>query len=101
MQLNLPPKGGIVEIIVAETEDNFRLQVKDNGIGIAENDQDLIFTPLYRGDQSRRIIQGMGLGLSIAQDLTRLHGGTLSVESNQGTEVHLPFYCQRHFQKMK
>ena len=79
------PKGGKVEIIVAETEDNFRLQVKDNGIGIAENDQDLIFTPLYRGDQSRRIIQGMGLGLSIAQDLTRLHGGTLSVESNQGT----------------
>ena len=78
------PKGGKIEISVDETEDNIRLQVKDNGIGIAEIDRDLIFTPLYRGDQSRRIIQGMGLGLSIAHDLTELHGGTLSVESEQG-----------------
>lgn len=78
------PKGGKVEISVDETGDSIRLQVKDDGIGIAESDRDLIFTPLYRGDQSRRIIQGMGLGLSIAHDLTELHGGTLSVESEQG-----------------
>jgi signal transduction histidine kinase len=79
------PKGGMVEISVSETGDDIRLQVKDNGIGIAERDLDLIFTPLYRGDQSQRIIQGMGLGLSIAHDLTELHGGTLTVESEQGT----------------
>ena len=93
------PKGGKVEISADETEDHISLQVKDNGIGIAESERDLIFTPLYRADQSRRIIQGMGLGLSIAHDLTELHGGTLTVESNQGNGSTFTILLPKNFSK--
>jgi signal transduction histidine kinase len=48
-------------------------------------EQEKIFLPFYRGSQGKRIKQGMGLGLSIAKDLVKAHGGRISVESKPGT----------------
>jgi signal transduction histidine kinase len=44
-----------------------------------------IFHPFYRGAHGRRFPQGMGLGLSIAREFTKAHGGELTVESNPGS----------------
>jgi len=60
------------------------MRVSDSGPGIPPEEQAHIFEPFYRGDQGRRIKQGMGLGLSIARDLTLAHGGRLEVESQPG-----------------
>jgi signal transduction histidine kinase len=60
------------------------VRVKDNGPGITLEDQARIFIPFYRGDQGRRIKQGMGLGLSIANDLAKAHGGRIDVDSTPG-----------------
>ena len=60
------------------------LRVSDTGPGIPPEEQAHIFEPFYRGDQRRRIKQGMGLGLSIARDLALAHGGWLEVESALG-----------------
>jgi signal transduction histidine kinase len=78
-----PPSGEVQ--VIAEADDGYvRIRVKDTGVGIPEEEQGRIFDPFYRGSTSRRFPQGMGLGLSIAQDLAQAHGGWIEVESEPG-----------------
>lgn len=60
------------------------IQVTDTGPGISAKEQELVFSPFYRGGDGRRIKQGMGLGLSIARDLAIAHNGEISLESSPG-----------------
>lgn len=86
--------GGMVSISASVEGEEILIRVKDNGSGITPEEQDKIFEPFYRGNQGRRFKQGMGLGLSIAQDLVVAHGGRISLESAPGKGslfvVHLP-----------
>ena len=78
-----PPEGRI-QISAGQDTQHVWIRFTDTGSGISEEEQKKIFLPFYRGDQGRRIKQGMGLGLSIAHDLTIAHGGRLEVESKPG-----------------
>jgi signal transduction histidine kinase len=69
--------------------------IKDNGIGIPQQDIDDVFHAFHRGSNARDAqIQGSGLGLSVARHILEAHGGTIAVNSkvNHGTEfiIHLP-----------
>ena len=75
------PKGGEVSISVGAEQSQLWVQVSDNGPGILPQDQEKIFQPFYRGNRERRILQGMGLGLTIAQDIIHAHGGRIRLES--------------------
>jgi signal transduction histidine kinase len=85
------PSGKSVWVAAAPAEGGIAIQVRDDGLGISPEEQVKIFTPFYRGDQGRRIKQGMGLGLSIANDLAVAHGGkiTLSSQPGQGSSFTL------------
>lgn len=64
--------------------------VTDTGCGIAEADLDKVKEPFYVADKSRSKKQGgTGLGLSLAEEIVKVHGGTLTIESalGQGTTV--------------
>jgi two-component system sensor histidine kinase SenX3 len=62
------------------------IAVTDNGIGIAEADQERIFDRFFRVDPDRsRASGGTGLGLSIVKLVTEAHGGTVSVWSKVGS----------------
>ncbi len=77
--------GGRVTLSVKANETFGVLTVSDNGIGIAPSDQEHIFERFYRADPARsRIAGGSGLGLSIVDWVVRVHGGTVSVESQLG-----------------
>lgn len=59
------------------------LQVKDTGFGIAPEEQERIFDAFYRGNNITNI-PGTGLGLAIVKHAVDLHGGKITVESQQG-----------------
>ena len=76
--------GGEVAVGAGTKDGQVWIRVQDSGPGIPPEEQGLIFTPFYRGAAGRRFPQGMGLGLSIAQDLAVAHGGRVQVESASG-----------------
>jgi signal transduction histidine kinase/arylsulfatase A-like enzyme len=90
------PAGGGVVVGVRQHERDAVLTVSDSGKGIAPADLEHIFERFYRVDKSRaRRGGGTGLGLTIARELVRAHGGTIAAQSviGKGTtfSVSLPF----------
>jgi PAS domain S-box-containing protein len=79
------PEGGHVEVDVAEHDGAVRFGVRDEGLGIAPEDQDRIFEKFYRADpQMVRGVGGTGLGLYICKELVSRMGGRIWVEPNDG-----------------
>lgn len=77
-------EGGDVLLSARLSEANLVLSVKDNGPGIVPDDLEKIFDEFQRGRGAEGTAKGAGLGLAIASRLTRLLGGTISVESALG-----------------
>lgn len=83
---------GTVTVKAAADEDRFTLEVSDSGIGIDEREHDRIFDRFYRANDTRLAeITGSGLGLALAREVIRLHGGDITVESvlDQGSTFTL------------
>ena len=60
------------------------ITVEDNGPGIPKNEYENVFKPFYRVDKSRGLNKsGVGLGLSIAQDIVKSHGGNISLSEGK------------------
>ena len=75
-------------IVSAATEDaSIIIRVKDTGIGITEADLQHVFDRFYRADNARTKSKqnGHGLGLAIAKQIVKRHGGALKLESNEET----------------
>ena len=77
--------GGTVFLRAETADDTVRLSVRDEGIGIPQEDLPRIFERFYRADKSRTSQQpGTGLGLSIVKHIVQLHGGTVEATSQLG-----------------
>lgn len=77
--------GGVVEVKVWKDKKYGYVSVKDNGMGIAEEDLSKIFDRFYRVDKSRnKEISGTGLGLAIGKWIMDCHEGEILVESKVG-----------------
>jgi signal transduction histidine kinase len=78
--------GGRIWLSVRRATDGaIRLEVRDDGPGIRESDQRLVFERFYRTDTDEtRGVPGTGLGLPIARALTELHGGHIELHSDAG-----------------
>ncbi|MEO0629380.1 MAG: ATP-binding protein [Planctomycetota bacterium] len=82
------PEGGTVLIRADASEHEFSLEVIDSGIGIAPEETNLVFDTFYRSDDVRvHDTEGSGLGLSLAREIARQHGGDITLESelNRGS----------------
>ena len=86
---------GCVEIALRECKDFARIQVRDNGIGIAANDLGRIFS-MFESNKGNR---GTGLGLPVSLKIAKEHGGTIEVQSEVGAgtvfELMLPWKLNR------
>ena len=81
-------EGSTITIAVAANDDETKIRVGDEGIGIGEDDQQHLFTSFFRAGNALNI-QGTGLGLHIVKRYTDLLGGSLDLNSvlNQGTTI--------------
>ena len=71
----------VIEITGKLTEDqHIVISVRDNGTGIPDDQLENIFIPFYTTKE-----HGSGIGLSLARQIMKLHGGSVSVSSSQGT----------------
>ena len=68
------------------------LYISDNGIGISEEDKELILSPFYRGKNALKI-KGSGVGLALASKIISIHKGTLQIDSklDTGTNITVSF----------
>ncbi len=77
---------GNITVRLREGGDVFALTVEDTGIGIPESELSRIFDRFHRVEGARgRTHEGTGIGLSLVQELSKLHGGSIRVESSVGT----------------
>jgi len=88
--------GKKAEIFTKNTMNNIIILIDDDGPGIPENEYQNVLKPFYRIDKSRgQNKSGVGLGLSIANDIIRSHGGNISLEksplSGLRVKVSLPY----------
>lgn len=93
-------KNGRITLSASASSDNIQIAIDDNGPGIAAEHLPHLFERFYRveGDRARGVGHnergGAGLGLAIAHEIARFHGGTLAVQSTQGqgtiVKVQLP-----------
>ena len=94
---NYTQEGGCIRVRLIRSGRDAILTVSDNGPGIPKEDQAHIFDRFYRVDKARsRETGGTGLGLSIVHQMVLMHGGTVSVESEEGSgttfTVELPIH---------
>jgi len=79
------PEGGLIRVRLNRSGRDAILRISDNGPGIPKEDQPHIFDRFYRVDKARsRNTGGTGLGLSIVNQLVLMHGGSVSVQSEEG-----------------
>ena len=86
------PSGGKLQVLLSQEKGQVRLEFSDNGVGIDEKEQGLVFQRFYRGDQSRSK-PGHGLGLSFCYFVVRAMGGHIQLRSQreQGTTFTVTF----------
>ena len=88
--------GKKIEVKIAKNQDNIMISISDDGPGIPESEYENILKPFYKIDKSRSETKSsVGLGLSIASDIVRSHGGEINFSKSKysGLEVSisLPF----------
>ena len=77
--------GGYAHVAAAREGNRAVIRIRDGGPGIPEDQLEKVFDPLYRIETSRsRDTGGTGLGLTIARDIARKHGGTLTLRNAPG-----------------
>ncbi|MBK8901018.1 MAG: HAMP domain-containing protein [Anaerolineaceae bacterium] len=83
--LTYTPEGGHVELVLFRQNGTMRLDVLDNGIGVAVADQPHLFNRFFRANNNINFAaRGVGLGLYITRTVVELHGGQVSVDSALG-----------------
>jgi signal transduction histidine kinase len=83
--LKFTPAGGRVELRAEKRGEALVLMVADTGMGISEKNLPHVFDRFWQADgSSKRKYQGVGIGLALVKELVEIHGGQVTVESQEG-----------------
>ena len=86
------PEYGKIEINLTSDNKNFKVAIKDNGIGIPKQDQAKLFSKFFRAVNAMRTkTEGSGLGLFIAKNIIERHGGEITITSQEGLGTTVTF----------
>lgn len=80
------PRGGRVSLQIQDgIGTNLKIVVSDSGIGMTKEVREKIFERFFQANEDKNVInQGSGIGLSIAKEFVKMHGGSIEVESEPG-----------------
>jgi signal transduction histidine kinase len=87
--------GGTITVRIKKQETGLVVEVADNGIGIAKEQQDKLFKPYSRVQADRQKHPGLGLGLALSKQVIELHGGKIWVDSDTGKGAVFSFYLPK------
>ena len=82
--LKFTPEGGRIDVRAALQDGVAEISVADTGVGIAPEDQQLVFEEFRQVGTAAKKVEGTGLGLAISRKFVELHGGKIRVESQPG-----------------
>ena len=85
------PEGGTIDVSAVLMVDKIRVTVHDNGVGIPEEQLTRVSERFVRGGNVKSKVQGSGIGLSVASEVARLHGGALKILSREGEGTAIIF----------
>ena len=83
------PEGGTVQLAAERSGTGVRVIVRDEGLGIPEDQQERIFTKFFRGDAGATGITGTGLGLAVSREIVEAHGGTHRLRQRPVERIHV------------
>ena len=90
---------GQIDIRILDEVDSIRIELEDNGKGIAQKDIPNIFDRFYRTDASRNSKQGgSGIGLSIVKKIIEDHGGYIWATSHEGEGTCMHFVLRKYIE---
>lgn len=88
-------KGGYIDILAKKKEDSVLIRIEDTGCGIPKEDMTKVTQRFFKGNNA---VSGSGLGLSICDEIIKLHNGEMSIESTVGkmtaVEITLPMQLE-------
>ena len=95
------PKGrGTITIAAHAQEGNTILKIQDNGYGIPKESLPRITEPFYRVDSARDRSQGgVGLGMALCQQIAKAHGGSITIQSDEGVGTEVAIVLPEGFTK--
>lgn len=90
---------GVIDIRILDEVDSIRIEIEDNGKGIAQKDLGKIFERFYRTDASRNSAQGgSGIGLSIVKKIIEDHGGYIWATAKEGEGTCMHFVLRKYIE---
>lgn len=93
----LDKEKGTIEIRILDEVDSIRVEIEDNGRGIAAKDLSRVFERFYRTDESRNSSKGgSGIGLSIVKKIIEDHGGYIWATSKEGEGTCMHFVIRKY-----
>ncbi|MCR5654567.1 MAG: HAMP domain-containing histidine kinase [Lachnospiraceae bacterium] len=93
----LDKEQGVIEIRLLDDYDAIRVEIEDNGKGIATKDLSKVFERFYRTDESRNSATGgSGIGLSIVKKIIEDHGGYIWASSKEGEGTVMHFVIRKY-----
>jgi signal transduction histidine kinase len=82
--IKFTPEGGRIEVRAVPVDGVVEISVSDTGVGIAPEDQEVIFEEFKQVGTAAKKVEGTGLGLALSRKFIELHGGRIWVESQVG-----------------
>ncbi len=90
---------GVIDIRILDEMDSVRVELEDNGKGIAQKELNRVFERFYRTDTSRNSAQGgSGIGLSIVRKIIEDHGGYIWATSKEGEGTCMHFVLRKYIE---
>lgn len=88
--------GSMVDITAIQVENQIKISIQDNGIGISKEDMPFIFEDFFTSSDENKARRGSGVGLALTKRILEAHNGTITVDSELGQgstfELWLPGY---------